>query len=58
MYSPDVSGNDQFQLNFRYYQRVEQRIQLPPETQLESVQVRIFEKGVAEPKVRQSVSPS
>jgi len=58
VFTQDVSGNDQFQLNFRYYQRVEQRIQLPPETQLESVQVRIFEKGVAEPKVRQSVSPS
>jgi len=58
VFTQDVPGNDQFQLNFRYYQRVEQRIQLPPETQLESVQVRIFEKGVAEPKVRQSVSPS
>lgn len=58
VFPQDVSGNDQFQLNFRYYQRVEQRIQLPPETQLENVQVRIYEKGVAEPKVRQSVSPS
>lgn len=58
VFTQDVSGNDQFQLNFRYYQRVEQRIQLPPEAQLENVQVRIFEKGVTEPKVRQSVSPS
>lgn len=54
----DTAGDTQFQLNFRYYQRVEQHIQLPPEAQLENVQVRVFEKGVVEPKVRRSVSPS
>lgn len=54
----DTAGNAQFQLNFRYYQRIEQHIQLSPEAQLENVQVRIFEKGVVEPKVRQTVSPS
>lgn len=58
VFTPDTSGNAQFQLNFRYYQRIEQHIQLPPEAHLENVQVRIFEKGVAEPRVRQSVSPS
>ncbi len=58
VFTQDASGNTQFQLNFRYYQRVEQHIQLPPEAQLENVQVRIFEKGVVEPKVRQNVSPS
>lgn len=58
VFTQDASGNAQFQLNFRYYQRIEQHIQLPPEAQLENVQVRIFEKGVVEPKVRQSVSPS
>lgn len=58
VFTQDASGNAQFQLNFRYYQRVEQHIQLPPEAQLENVQVRIFEKGVVEPKVRQNVSPS
>lgn len=54
----DGAGNDPYQLNFRYYQRVEQHIELPPEARLENVQVRIFEKGIAEPKVRQSVNPS
>lgn len=58
VFTPDTPGNTQFQLNFRYYQRIEQHIQLPPEAHLENVQVRIFEKGVAEPRVRQSVSPS
>lgn len=58
VFTHDASGNTPFELNFRYYQRIEQRIQLPPDAQLEDVQVRIFEKGAAEPKVRQSVSPS
>ncbi|MBI5626563.1 MAG: hypothetical protein HY935_05105 [Nitrosomonadales bacterium] len=58
VFTQDATGNAQFQLNFRYYQRIEQHIQLPPEAQLENVQVRIFEKGMVEPKVRQSVSPS
>ena len=57
VFTHDASGNTPFQLNFRYYQRIEQHIQLPPEAQLENVQVRIFEKGAVEPKVRQSVSP-
>ena len=48
----------QFKLSFRYYQRIEQSIQLPPNAQLENVQVRIFERGGTEPKVRQSVSLS
>jgi hypothetical protein len=50
--------NAQFKLSFRYYRRVEQNIQLPPDARLESVQVRIFEQGATEPKVRQSVSLS
>jgi len=52
------SENAQFGLNFKYYQRVEQNIQLPPAAKLEGVQVRIFKKGELEPKVRQDVSPS
>lgn len=50
--------NPLFKLSFRYYRRIEQSIQLPPDAQLESVQVRIFEQGTTEPKVRQSVSLS
>lgn len=50
--------NDQFLLNFKYYQRIEQSIQLPPGAHLESVQVRIFEKGEREPRLRQSVEIS
>jgi hypothetical protein len=56
VFPQDDSGNAQFKLSFRYYRRVEQSIQLPPDAQLENVQVRIFEQGATEPKVRQSVS--
>jgi len=54
----DETGNAQFKLSFRYYQRIEQSIQLSPDAKLENVQVRIFERGTDEPKVRQNVSPS
>ena len=58
LFPQDASGNAQFRLSFKYYQRVEQSIQLPQDAQLESIQVRIFEQGVSEPKVRQNVSLS
>jgi hypothetical protein len=58
VFPQDASGNAQFQLGFKYYQRVEQHIQLSPDAQLEAVQVRIFEQGTREPKVRQSVNLS
>lgn len=58
IFPQDASGNAQFQLSFKYYQRVEQNIQLPQDAQLENIQVRIFEQGASEPKVRQNVSLS
>ena len=58
LFPQDAYGNPQFKLNFKYYQRVEQSIQLPRGAQLENVQVRIFEQGTSEPKVRQSVNLS
>ncbi len=58
LFPRDESGNESYQLNFRYYQRIEQHLQLPLDAHLENIQVRIFEKGVAEPRVRQTVNPS
>ncbi len=58
LFPQNASGNAQFKLSFKYYQRVEQSIQLPQNAQLENIQVRIFEQGVSEPKVRQSVNLS
>ncbi len=47
-----AAENAQFKLSFKYYQRVEQSFQLSPDAKLENVQVRIYEKGVSQPKVR------
>jgi hypothetical protein len=58
VFPQEGSENAQFKLSFRYYRRVEQSIRLPPDARLDSVQVRIFEQGASEPKVRQSVSLS
>lgn len=55
MFPQEASGNAQFKLNFKYYQRIEQNIRLPADARLENVQVRIFEQGTSEPKVRQSI---
>lgn len=45
-----------YQLSFKYYQRVDKGFKLPPEMKVESVQVRVFEKGIQEPKVQQTAS--
>ena len=47
-----------YKLNFKYYQRVERSFQLPPDMSVESVQVRVFEHGISEPKIKQNVSMS
>ncbi len=52
------SGDAQFELNFKYYQRLEQSIVLPPDAQLQSIQVRLFERGSREPSVRQDINLS
>lgn len=48
------SGHEQFPLNFKYYQRLEQNIRVSPDVHLQSVQVRLFEQGAREAKLRQS----
>lgn len=58
LFPQNESENAQFQLNFKYYQRIEQSIQLLQDTQLESIQVRVFEQDAQEPKVRQNVTLS
>lgn len=47
-----------YQLNFKYYQRVERSFQVPPDMSVESIQVRVFEQGASEPKVKQNASLS
>lgn len=47
-----------YQLKFKYYQRIEHSFKLPPGTVAESIQVRVFEQGASEPKIKQNVSLS
>lgn len=54
----DAVANAAYQLNFKYYQRIEHSFQLPPDTSIDSIQVRIFERGANEPKIQQNVSLS
>lgn len=50
--------DEAYQLNFKYYQRVERNFKLPPGTSVESVQVRVFERDEPEPKIKQSITVS
>ena len=47
-----------YQLNFKYYQRIERTFRLPADMKVERIQVRIFEQGSSEPKVKRSVTLS
>lgn len=47
-----------YQLDFKFYQRVERSFQLPPGTTIEGVQVRVYEHGVKEPRIKQDVTLS
>jgi hypothetical protein len=47
-----------YRLNFKYYQVVDRAFKLPPEMRIESVQIRVFERGIREPKVTQSIDLS
>jgi len=47
-----------YQLNFKYYQVIDRAFKVSPNIAIESVQVRVFERGVREPKVVQSVGLS
>jgi hypothetical protein len=47
-----------YQLNFKYYQVIDRAFKVSPDLRIESVQIRVFERGVREPKVVQSVGLS
>ena len=52
---PDSAEVSAQRLNFKYYQRVERTFRLPEGMQVDSVQIRVFEKGLQEPKITQMV---
>ena len=54
--SSNTTGD--FKLNFKYYHRVDQLLQIPADAKLENMQIRVFEQNTSEPKIRQNVEPS
>jgi len=52
---PDSAEVASQRLSFKYYQRVERTFRLPEGMQIDSVQIRVFEKGMQEPKITQTV---
>jgi hypothetical protein len=44
------------QLSFKYYQRVDKVFKLPAEMQVSNVEVRVYEKGMQEPRIKQTVN--
>ncbi|MDX8379849.1 MAG: DUF6776 family protein [Gallionella sp.] len=56
LFPSNTSERAQYKLNFKYYQRLEQSLQLPPDAKLKSIQIRLFERGTLEAKVRQSTN--
>jgi len=53
--SPEVAA---YELDFKYYQRIERSFTLPAGMVLESLQVRIYERGAEEPKIKQDATIS
>ena len=47
-----------FKLNFRFYQRIEGTFRVAPGAVVKSMQVRVFENGVSEPKLTQTANAS
>lgn len=52
------SGRKAFQLNFRFYQRVEGSFKVAPDAVVKGMQARVFEGGGSEPKLVQSATIS
>ncbi len=57
---PDENGPDlqAYNVNFKYYQRVEGSFRVEPGAVAKSVQVRVFENGASEAKLTQTVNLS
>lgn len=56
LFPSNTSERKQYKLYFKYYQRLEQSLRLPPDVKLKSIQVRLLERGTREAKVRQSTN--
>jgi hypothetical protein len=56
VFPSEESGHEQFSLNFKYYQRLDQIVRVAADMQLNSIEVRLFDQGAHEPRVRQSIT--
>ena len=54
---PADAGAAAFKLGFKYFQRVEGTFRVSPKAKVESVQVRVYEAGSAQPRAMHSVAP-
>ena len=54
----DDKENNGFNLNFRFYQRIEGAFRVAPNAVVKSMQVRVFENGSSEPKLTQTTNAS
>jgi hypothetical protein len=52
------SSTQMLDVNFRFYQRIENTFHLPTDAILDSMQVKVFEKGVAQARLMQTVNLS
>lgn len=53
-----VENDKTHDLNFKFYQRIEGSFKVPADSVVDSLQVRIFEKGAAEPRLMETVNLS
>jgi hypothetical protein len=52
------SPSKMLDVRFKFYQRVERSFRMPPEATVESMQVKVFENGIAQAKLMQTVNLS
>lgn len=55
---PGAKDAATYELDFKYYQRVERSFRLPANAVVEGVQVRVYERGAKDPKVKQDATLS
>ncbi len=53
-----VENDKSHDLSFKFYQRIEGSFKVPPDSVVDSLQVRIFEKGAAEARLTETVNLS
>ena len=59
MVPPDAGRNaKEYQVNFKFFQRVEGSFKVPSGAVVKSMQVRVFEMGASTPKLTQTVTVS